>query len=199
MLEEEGFVSGDKICFEYINTGANLGGAGGFKKAFEVIIEKDTSKKIWLMDDDVEADKECLKNLLQHSNSGNIVQPVRYYKSDNSYARFANKTINLDSPSKNLVLGHIEQSELTSSTTFNIECVPFEGPLIDREVIDNVGLPDSDYFIFFDDTDYSYRAIQQGYSIQLCSEALLFRQIKPVANKSLSWKDFFCNEKSGFI
>ena len=34
----------------------------------------------------------------------------------------------------------------------------FEGPLFNRKIIEKVGLPDKNYFLQFDDTDYATRA-----------------------------------------
>lgn len=38
----------------------------------------------------------------------------------------------------------------------------FEGPLISRQVVDTVGLPNAQLFIFCDDTDYCLRTHQAG-------------------------------------
>ncbi|WP_333790244.1 hypothetical protein [Ligilactobacillus animalis] len=41
--------------------------------------------------------------------------------------------------------------------TYFVKDMTFEGPLMTLDISKKVGLPDKDYFIFFDDTDYAYR------------------------------------------
>lgn len=60
----------------YRNTGENLGGAGGFDFGFNMAKRFDFDY-LWLMDDDLLPDPNCLELLLSNDFSG-IIQPTRY-------------------------------------------------------------------------------------------------------------------------
>ena len=52
----------------------------------------------------------------------------------------------------------------------------FEGPFIRREVVEKIGLPNKDLFIFCDDTDYCLRTVRAGYKILYVPDALMDKQ-----------------------
>lgn len=54
------------------------------------------------------------------------------------------------------------------SDTHDVEGVVFACVYLKRETLDRVGLLDEDYFSYFEDTDYCFRAKQAGYRIICC-------------------------------
>src|SRR6187200_1002042 len=46
-----------------------------------------------------------------------------------------------------------------------LENVAFEGFMVHRRVIDTIGLPDPEYFIFYDDCDFAIRARRAGFTL----------------------------------
>ena len=52
-----------------------------------------------------------------------------------------------------------------------VEAIAFEGPLISRNVIERIGLPEKELFIFWDDTEYSYRAKRNGFRVVYAPKA----------------------------
>jgi Predicted glycosyltransferases len=178
---------------EYFNTGANLGGAGGFRYGFEKALKQDFDY-IWLMDDDFLPDSDCLENLLAES-SYDIVQPMRF-NMDNTCAELSPVKFDLEklfslSPKMQTVAQLLEKStDLKSS--IKIDGVPFEGPLISKRVVEKVGLPDSRFFIFYDDMDYSIRARECGFSIGCAFKAKAKRLLlNNQKNDISSWKGYF--------
>lgn len=49
----------------------------------------------------------------------------------------------------------------------------FEGPLIRKDVVEKIGLPNKELFILYDDTDYSYRAVLAGFRVVVARDALM--------------------------
>lgn len=178
---------------EYFNTGANLGGAGGFAYGFEVIQNKEYDY-LWLMDDDFLPHDDCLTGLLSCPH-GDIIQPLRVNK-DKSLAELSPITFDLDdffslSPKKENVSQYINRTGKNSGE-IQIAGVPFEGPLIKKEVIQSVGIPDKRFFIFYDDMDYSLRAQKNGYKIYCSLDARATRLLKNNQKNDLSsWKGYF--------
>jgi rhamnopyranosyl-N-acetylglucosaminyl-diphospho-decaprenol beta-1,3/1,4-galactofuranosyltransferase len=70
--------------------------------------------------------------------------------------------------------------------------IAFEGPLFRREVVTTIGLPDSSFFIFYDDVDFAVRARRAGYRIWAIRDAVLVRQLDFSQQHDLAgWKGYY--------
>ncbi len=49
--------------------------------------------------------------------------------------------------------------------------------LVKNDVFNKIGLIDENYFLYFDDTDFCYRANQSGYKIWLCNESIIYHKV----------------------
>lgn len=181
---------GDRII--YINTGDNLGGAGGFQFGF-MAAEKYKYSHLWLMDDDLLPENNCLDNLLKSDITG-IVQPMRFNK-DDSCAEISPIDYNLKNPfllrAKTRTVADIYDAN-EHTAIFNIHSVPFEGPLISRDVVSAIGRPNDKFFIFNDDLDYSLRAKNKGFKIYCNPNAKATRLlINNISSDLFSWKGYF--------
>lgn len=185
------YLDNNKIIYHKLEN--NTGGAGGFSKVVELSSQKEFDW-LWLMDDDVIPEPNCLELLLEEGKNTNykIIQPNRKYTQTNEYIHYPTKW-NFTNIRKRESMDFIVFNEESNST--EIVAVPFEGPLIHNEVIKTVGLPDESFFIFFDDTDFSMRAYQAGYKILLVPKAILWRQVlqkkKAKMEFSFTWRDYF--------
>ena len=63
------------------------------------------------------------------------------------------RAYNLSNPFVSMYSKKLAGRHITSPT--EIMGTAFEGPFIRREVVEKIGLPNKDLFIFCDDTDYS--------------------------------------------
>ncbi len=174
----------------YHNTGDNLGGAGGFARGFELAIECGFDY-LWLMDDDMRPSTDCLQNLLAKEFDG-IRQPVRF-NLDGSCAELAPVDFELANPFR-FKPTTVKVFDLYPFTEDEIDIAgaPFEGPLISKSVVDTIGIPDSRYFIFYDDMEYSIRARAKGYSVKCVGAAKAERLLNNNQSNDLnSWKGYF--------
>lgn len=178
----------------YHNTGANLGGAGGFALGCQKALRcSEGFTHLWLTDDDVTFDTNCLKTLMPHLDQKTIWQPMRFTP-EGQNAEASTTLIDLKTP---WILNHKRNSIMNmeiakASAPFKIESIPFEGPLIPRAVFDAVGLPDGRYFIFCDDLDLALRAQRAGFSIQCHPKAKMIRLNPSVLDVNpKDWKSYF--------
>ncbi len=131
----------------------NMGASGGFSEGVRVAYENGFDW-IWLLDDDVVAEPQCLEELLEVAiESGKlIVTPTR---------RSATGTY----PRNEAVINEATQSYRcpadNDSRWVSIDIFTFEGPLIHRSVVDRVGTPNARFFIIADDTEYSVRIYRE--------------------------------------
>ena len=152
----------------------NVGGSGGFYRGIEHAYESGYDW-IWCMDDDVYPEADCLEELLkQDSEKVGILCPLR--KQEGKVFVTEIKRFNLTNPFKSLHAYSLSPQDVNDKDAINIEGMAFEGPLIKREVVEIVGLPNKDLFLLYDDSDYSYRAVLAGYQVRLVTKAILNKE-----------------------
>lgn len=173
---------------------ANVGGSGGFYTGIQRAFQ-DGADWIWCMDDDVFPRPTCLEQLLKESNRPNtgILAPRRLL--DGKIYTNDFQEYDLTHP-----FASMYQQKLAKQTVdgpVEIKGTAFEGPLIRREVVENIGLPNKDLFIFCDDTDYCLRAVKAGFKIYYIPDALMDKQLFfsddswAVRNQKKKWKRFY--------
>lgn len=149
------FFENDNI--EFVTSQSNLGGAGGFEKAFE-IAQRGNYSNLWIMDDDTIPEKDALAELLKATTVVN----------DSGYSFLASNIFGPEFEPMNV-------PEVDESATPNgyshwykhldeglvaINEATFVSLLINCDAIDKVGLPVGDYFIWGDDTEYTRRLVK---------------------------------------
>lgn len=147
----------------------NVGGAGGFWRGIKEAYERGYDW-IWCMDDDVFPREDCLEEMLKHSDDTiGILCPHRIMGGKSYIAEL--KRINLSNPFKDIADRPLTSEEVMNNDIVDIQGMSFEGPLIKRDVVKRIGLPNKDLFILYDDTDYSYRTILAGYRVLVTRDA----------------------------
>lgn len=134
----------------YINTGRNLGGAGGFEYGLERAVLLGY-EYVWVMDDDTLPEKTALAELYKadkrlHGRWG-FLSSVSYW-TDGSICR-----MNIQ---KKDIFRHIGQTEYEMETA-PIRMCSFVSLLVKSSIIREVGLPIGEYFIWTDDYEYTGR------------------------------------------
>lgn len=152
----------------------NVGGSGGFYRGLQEAL-KFENDWVWCMDDDVYPRPDCLEQLLnaQYPKVG-ILCPQRIQNGKVFVSEF--KKLNLSNPFRNLHQQVLTLADINKNIPIEIEGMVFEGPLIKHEVVDKIGLPTKDFFLFYDDTDYSYRAVVCGYKVVYVSQAKMDKE-----------------------
>lgn len=162
----------------------NVGGSGGFWRGIKEAYERGFDW-IWCMDDDVFPRKDSLEVLLEAGGNGldssnglkgsngsiGILCPRRIMNGKTFTGE--SKRVNLSNPFKNTFDYPLTAEDVENNEWVDIEGMAFEGPLIKREVVEEIGLPNKDLFILYDDTDYSYRTVLAGYRVIVVRDALM--------------------------
>ena len=149
-LKENGWLDDER--FVYIRTETNIGGAGGFYTGVKAAYDAGADF-IVLMDDDGRAADECTFEIL-------VSAAERFY---------------LEGKKKLFVNSLVIQGDMLSFKIRNIYTVagalsvakdgllegdanPFNGTLISRELVAEIGYPNKDFFIKGDEVNYKQRA-----------------------------------------
>ncbi|MGC9383216.1 MAG: glycosyltransferase family 2 protein [Kosmotogaceae bacterium] len=137
---------------EIVNTGENLGGAGGFSRGIHYIYDKFEFDWIWLMDDDAFPAKNALEKLLAFYNS----QPNKLQR---RIGVIQNEMITSPEEFERLVKENREPRK--KMRLFGM----FVGYFIKTEVVGKIGFPDKRFFLYYDDAEYTFRAKKLGYKV----------------------------------
>lgn len=157
----------------HVITQENLGGSGGFYAGMKYAYE-DGADFIWCMDDDVYPRENCLEQLLLAATNSSIgILAPRRMMDDKIYTNDFQK-YNFSNPFTGIRRRKLKKQTIDATT--DIVGTAFEGPLISRNVVRMVGLPNKDFFIFCDDTDYCLRTILAGYRILYVPSALMDKE-----------------------
>ena len=180
-----------QIDVMYYRSDVNEGGSGGFYGGMKIASSMGFDY-LWCMDDDVWPEKNCLEELLCHMSPQTMIcQPCR---TDQNFMDCAIIDINMRNPFcyTTTMRSTIVYSDEIRTNTIQIKTMPFEGPLIDNNLVKKIGLPKKELFILFDDTDYAMRA-QKKTKILYCKNAILHRQIIQTKNNSnlMGWRQYY--------
>lgn len=157
----------------------NSGGAGGFHKGIYEAHYRGFSW-IWIMDDDCVADPNCLNQMFLslEKNYSHCVAPI-VLNSEGSIEI---------SHRGNFKLSVMAQSILTPISFGNeedlfVDFASFVGLMINATVITEIGLPNKDFFIHYDDLEYCLR-INKFCRILLSAKAKIFH-LENALNKNV--------------
>lgn len=183
-------------------TQPNTGGSGGFYTGIRQAYDSGADW-IWCMDDDVFPHPDCLKNLLRHADKEDIgILAPRRLMGGKVYTNDF-QALNLTNPFASLYKGKLKKMQVDAPT--EICGTAFEGPFIRREVVERIGLPTKEFFIFCDDTDYCIRTVQAGYRILYIPDALMDKErffsddTWAERQKKKKWKRFYQVRNSAYL
>ena len=161
----EDYIADQRII--YRNTGANLGGAGGFnygmKAAYEIGCDY-----MWLMDDDCIVQADSLTKLLAADES------IGEYGFLSSKALWKDETICKMNIQKSSIKNKVTDWETDRQQIIMATFVSF---FVKTQIVEEVGLPIKDFFIWADDIEYS-RRISRKYRCYLITSSVVHHKSK---------------------
>lgn len=174
--------------FDIVNLSQNIGGAGGFAKGMEIALQKDVDC-VLVLDDDAMIDRDYMRNILQTR-----VQNPQY----KAFAGMVKTGGRIDTFHRRnlqkigLLFKNCKEREYRQSS-FTCDIASFCGMVIDTDLIRQIGLPHTEYFICYDDTEYSLR-INHYSKILVAPRAELNHKTKQnivTFPRRYDWKDYY--------
>ena len=151
----------------------------------------------WIMDDDVYPEPDCLEKILKQM----ALQSVQVGIPNRTDENFDDRAItNFDFDDY-----HKFWTEMRKTVTygpFNDDAIkvvdmPFEGPVVEMSLLRKVGIPDSGFFIEYDDSDFAQR-LQKYSEIIFVTKAQLHRQLAVKVDPSVvkkeepyNWRNYY--------
>ena len=160
------YINNKKII--YINTGTNLGGAGGFHYGIKYA-SKRNYKFLWIMDDDCIPLNNALEQFLHYDK---IIKDKYGFLS--SKVLWKDNTICKMNVQRKTVFRTLKDFE---SDIGDITMASFVSLFIPVEVIKFIGLPIKEFFIWTDDWEYT-RRISKKYKCYLINKSTVIHKTK---------------------
>lgn len=163
-----------------VQTGANLGYAGGNNVGIRLALRQQDMKYVWLLNNDTEVEPDSLYHLVQRCEQdstigicgsrliyhhdrkklqglGGIYSP--WFCQTKAYAAFGDSSI------------AVNEAEVESK----IDYVIGASMLIKRAVLEEVGLLEESYFLYYEELDLAYRA-KSKFRIGLSSNSIVYHK-----------------------
>lgn len=150
----------DENLISYVNTGSNLGGAGGFSYGIRLAYEKGY-KYAWIMDDDTIPKLDAGKAL--YSKAKVLDREFSFLCSVVKWTNGELCKMNRQLIDRNW----LEKLKLDVNNIIPVEYCSFVSCFINLELVGKVGLPFKEFFIYGDDVEYTRRLnlVKQGYLV----------------------------------
>jgi len=147
---------------KYIKLSKNTGGAGGFYSGLKTAYDNGNDL-FWMMDDDGCPDLECLEELVQYIPEYDVLGPLIYCEFEGlTHANY----------SSNGVESRIIEDIKIDKLAYPVH--PFNGTLISREVVTQIGFPEKLLFIWGDEQEYRFRWLKAGFKEASVTTAMYF-------------------------
>ena len=169
--------SGNQDRVVYLPQDHNGGGAGGFsagvRKAYEL-----GAKWFWVMDDDVAVEPEGLDLLAKWTDRYQVIQGSRLdYDGGPFYWQYHFLTaLGIPDP--------IAPGDFGPSGCRPMNTMCFEGGFFSRQIVEQIGLPDPRFFIYWDDTIYGYLASKVTRPVVVSD--VVMRRTRNIANWNIA-------------
>lgn len=171
---------------KYLRLDENLGGSGGFYYGMKAALEEQTDL-IAISDDDASYDQDYFEKVIKtaEDNPKDMAFCGAIYENDELHPSTA-KFIKSDNTYKfRLATKEDYQKD------FYADNWSFVGPVFRRKLIKEVGLPNKDFFIWFDDSEYAIRMHLKGYKYHVVKNAKIYLYTDVIADRVPLWKKYY--------
>ncbi|AKG70717.1 glycosyltransferase [Serratia fonticola] len=166
-----------KICnderINVILNDENIGSAGGYCQGLKFFLENRKEDFVILLDDDNVISRNGLMKIAdQYNENKNSKIVICANRKDRNIQQCSlDKKENIlylnDSFLGYNFLSYFKKEKSDSEDYIYSDIVPYGGMVLDRAIIEDVGLPDKDLFLYSDDYEYSLRIRNKGYMITI--------------------------------
>ncbi len=185
-LEKEDFYLG-RERYEIVHCLKNLGGAGGFREGMKRAAEVMTDW-VMLIDDDAMLHLDYAGTLLRAAEQGWQVL-AGAVQTDGKVDSLHRRNI-----TKHGLFAKPVGLEAYRRRFFFCDIASFCGVMIDSRLMEQAGLPEQEYFIYHDDTEYLLRFLRMGVRTVVVTDAVLDHRMNVQREKKprrYTWKDYY--------
>ena len=167
----------------------NTGGSGGFHEGLKHALHE-SAEWIWVSDDDAYPEEDALKiasDFLEHPKADGPVAAIcarvmSHGKPDPYHGRLIVK--------RGISIREVfVPEEYYNRPYFEKNSFSYVGTVMNKRCLQQAGLPNKDYFIYFDDTEHGMRMHEYGRIY--CVPAMVVNHDTPPESSGLNWKYYY--------
>lgn len=187
-LKEEGLLDNSKVV--YLQMPKNYGGSGGFYYGIKEAMKYDDFEFLSLSDDDAIYRPDFFELVSDYYEKHPDV------KAFSGTVEYEDGTIQTDHRRRVLEPRWYRQENISASEykqNFEVDLLSFVGCVISRDILEKIGLPEKDYFIYYDDTEYSLRIREYSKIINVSDAVIIHKTPKkdPAKKNIITWKNYY--------
>ena len=155
----------------FIQAGENGGFAAGNNIGIKYSLTKDDFEYVWLLNNDTVIEKNSLSSLEEYATENDLCisgSALMYYhepKEVQAYGGYINKFFGTGS--NILVKNEIENK---------LDYVVGASFLINKKVINKIGLMPEEYFLYYEETDYCFNARNNGFKLGIAMDSVVYHK-----------------------
>ncbi len=154
----------------------NLGFARAVNQGIKLAQEKFVPDYFFLLNPDAYLEKDCLQNLLNTDNSNSSLISPLILEPENGQPWFSGGKINWfkmrTEHLENYRSAFLQSEHQQLATDYLTGCAL----LIPQAIIQRIGLFDENFFLYYEDTDFSLRAQKAGFPLKIAPSAVCYHQ-----------------------
>ena len=146
-----------------IRNSENFGVAKANNQGIKLAL-KDDCYQVLIVNNDIEFEEQLFNKMLniQKENNCSLVVPKMMYFDNPNYIWYAGSDFIKSKGYLPIHKGIKQKDKGQCDGVFQVEYAPTCCLLVKKQVFEDIGFMDEKYFVYFDDTDFSYRIFQDG-------------------------------------
>lgn len=182
-----------EIDKKVLNLEKNTGGSGGFYEGLKNSL-KENADWIWVADDDAYPDEdafEIAKEYIENHKEDNLSAICgAVYKSDGKTIDCSHRRTIYTKPFNRIAQPYSKVRDYIQKE-FEINAFSYVGTMINKEKLKQTELTKKDYFIYFDDTEHSYRLSKLGKIVCIPDIKVIHDAPHSSMNEIVKWKLYY--------
>lgn len=178
---------------EFIQTGENLGFAGGNNVGIKYALEKG-AEYVWLLNNDTIVNPEALGELLKVAQRdekiGVVGSKIYYYDKPDTLWFAGGRITRLTS-----LIHHVGADQKDSTLhqeDMDVDFITGCSLLVKRLTIQQVGLMCEEYFLYVEDTDWNTRIKKAGWKIKWAAGSKLWHKVSSMHGQGNPFLNYYC-------
>lgn len=163
----------------FIQTGDNLGYAGGNNVGIRYALKKNDCEYIWLLNNDTVVDRDALSQMVKCEEAderrGMVGSKLLYHDRPDVLQAAGGCRISPWMGNASLIASN-EKDDGKWDEPFELSYVSGASLLVKKAVVEDVGLFEEKYFLYWEDADWGVRARKKGYKILYCPDGKVWHK-----------------------
>ena len=177
-----------------IQTGANLGYAGGNNVGLRFALQRDEFSHVWILNNDTVVNRDSLKELMACIESDEKIGAVGsrllyYHETDTLHMAGGCRIVPWMGNSSMIGVG--EKNGIKWDQPLEPDYISGASLLLKKEVLQDVGFMDERYFLYWEDGDWGVRMRRSGYRLLYCPGSRVWHKEGGTAGRLSPAADYY--------